>query len=73
MIGYTLQLFKVIWKTAANPGETFTQSSTEKCEGFLHFTALNLTKYNEIYERFSLPVMSEYCFVKSVNPIRQTM
>ena len=29
-IGYTLQLFKVIGKTAANPGETFTQSTVQK-------------------------------------------
>ena len=33
-IGYTLQLFKIIWKTAANPGETYTQSCAEKYEGF---------------------------------------
>ena len=31
-IGYTLQLVKVIWKTAANPGETFTQFCAEKYE-----------------------------------------
>ena len=36
-IGYTLQLFEVIWKTAANPGETFTQSSAEKYEGYFAF------------------------------------
>ena len=32
-IGYTLQLFKEIWKTAANTGETFTQSYADKYEG----------------------------------------
>ena len=32
-IGYTLQLFEVIWKTAANPGESFTQSCVKKYEG----------------------------------------
>ena len=59
---------------AANLGETFTQSCAAKYEGDggLYFTALNLTKNNESYERFSLPVMSDYWFVKSVNPIRQT-
>ena len=35
VIGYTLQLVEVIWKTAANPGETFTQFCAEKYEGFL--------------------------------------
>ena len=60
MIGYTLMV-EVIWKTAANPGETFTQFCAEKYKGF------------ESYERFSLPVMSDDWFVKSVNLIRQTM
>ena len=40
--------------------------------GFLHFTAWNSTKYNKCYERFSLPMMSNYWFVKSVSLIRQT-
>ena len=31
---FFLQLVKVIWKTAANPGETFTQSCAEKYEVF---------------------------------------
>ena len=39
-IGYTLQLVEVIWKTAANPGETYTHFCAEKYEVFfLHFTA----------------------------------
>ena len=29
-----LQLVEVIWKTAANPGETFTQSCANKYDGF---------------------------------------
>ena len=33
-IGYTLQLVKVIWKTAVNPGQTFTQFCEEKYEDF---------------------------------------
>ena len=37
---FVLQLFEVIWKTAANPGETFTQSCADKYDGFfLYFTA----------------------------------
>ena len=32
-IGYTLQLVKIIWKTAANPGKSFTQFCAEKYEG----------------------------------------
>ena len=31
---FFLQLFEVIWKTAANPGDTFTQSCAEKYEFF---------------------------------------
>ena len=31
---FFLQLFEVIWKTATNPGETFTLSVTEKYEFF---------------------------------------
>ena len=38
MIGYTPQLFEVIWKTAANRGETFKQSCAEKYEDvFEHY------------------------------------
>ena len=36
---FFLQLFEAIWKTAANPGTTFTQSCAEKYKGALHFTA----------------------------------
>ena len=42
-IGYTLELFEVIWKTAANPGKTFTQTCAEKYEGFF---ALNRMKFD---------------------------
>ena len=38
-IRFTLHLFEVIWKTAADQGETFTQSCAETYEGFLHLTA----------------------------------
>ena len=31
---FFLQLVELIWKTAANPGETLTQSCVEKYEGF---------------------------------------
>ena len=71
-IGFTLQLFKVIWKLAMNPEETITLSCAEKYEGVCtlpHEIWLRITKV--MYD-FSLPVMSEYWFVKSVNPIRQT-
>ena len=34
MIGFTLKLFEVIWKTAVYTGETFTQACAEKYEGF---------------------------------------
>ena len=32
-IGFTLQLFELILKTAANPGETYTQSCAKRYEG----------------------------------------
>ena len=38
-IGFTLQLFKVIWKTAANPGETLHSLVQKNTRGVLHFTA----------------------------------
>ena len=38
-IGYTLQLVEVIWKTAANIRETFTQFCAEKY-GFFFFRTL---------------------------------
>ena len=36
---FFLQLVEVIWETAANPGETLTQSCAEKYEGVFHFTS----------------------------------
>ena len=34
-IGFTLQLFEVIWKSAANQGETFAQSCAENMRVFV--------------------------------------
>ena len=50
-IGYTLQLVEVIWKTAANPGEFFTQFYAEKYEGFFALR-LSITK---VMNEFSYP------------------
>ena len=55
-----------------NCSETRRKSCAEIYEVVLHLTAWNLTQYNESYDRFSLPVMSDYWFVQSKNPIRQT-
>ena len=40
---FFLQLVEVIWKTAANPGETYTQSCAENYEGGF---ALNRMKFD---------------------------
>ena len=42
-IGYTLQLVEIIWKTAANPGETFTVCAEKY---FFFFFALYRMKFD---------------------------
>ena len=44
-IGYTLQLFEVIWKTAANTGETFNSLVQKNMRGFF---ALYRMKFDSI-------------------------